>query len=293
MIKSIDLKDLYYAPLTQDDGSAVAYGAMTKISGAIKAKITPKSDALKVYSDGVLSDSIDYISSIEVELNLSDLDMPTQAALLGHTITGGVVKINKEDQAPWVGIAFRAMKSNKKWRYMKLLKGKFTLPDDETQTREDKLTAQTATIKGTFTFRVYDGDLQYKTDEDQTDYVPATGSGWFTTFGPTDTTPPTRSSITPTLNATGVAVGSTVVWVFSEAIQPGCVNAQNFFLVKDSDGSIVAGTLTLTVSNTTVTFTPGSNLTAAAVYRPVYTTGVKDLAGNAIAAQYVSKFTCA
>ena len=55
----------------------------------------------------------------------------------------------------------------------------------------------------------------------------------------------------------------------------------------------MAGTLALSNGNKTVTFTPSGNLTAAAVYRPVVGTGVKDLAGNALAAQSVTKFTCA
>ena len=288
MIKSIDLRDLYYAPLTADASGGVTYGAMVKLAGAIKAKITPKGDTINVFSDSMLGDSVDYISSYDVELNLSDLDIPSQAALLGHTITGGVMEVAATDQAPFVGIAFRAMKSNKKWRYVKLLKGKFSIPDDENNTREDKLTPITATIKGTFFFRI-----KQTTDEDQSDYNAGTGSAWFTTFGPTDTTPPTISSVTPANNATGVAIGTTVAWVFSEALQPSCVNGGNFALVKDADGSNVAGTFVQSNGGKTVTFTPSSNLTAAAAYRAIVLTDAVDLAGNHLAAPSVTKFTCA
>ncbi len=293
MLKTIDLRDLHFAPLTSDTAAGATYGAMTKIAGLIKAKITPKGETLNQYSDGVLSDSVDYISSYEIELNLTDLDIPTQAVFLGHTITGGVMVTGALDQAPWLGIAFRAQKSNKKWRYVKMLKGKFSIPDDEMNTREDKLAGQTATIKGVFVCRIYDDNLKEVTDEDQSDYNPATGAAWFTAFGASDTTPPTLSSTTPTTNATGVAVGSTYQWAFSEAIQPGCVTNANFFLAKDADGAAVAGTLSLSGDKQTVTFTPTANLSAATAYRAICTVGVRDLAGNALAANQVRKFTTA
>jgi phi13 family phage major tail protein len=293
MIKTIDVRDFYVAPLTSDTSGGAVYGAMTKLAGLIKIKLTPKSDRLDQYSDSVLADSVDFISSYELEVNLSDLDIPSQALILGHTVTGGVLEVAATDQAPWVGIAFRAQKSNKKWRYVKLLKAKFAIPDDESQTREAKLTGGTATIKAICVCRIYDDKLKQTTDEDQADYNAATGAAWFSAFGAADSTPPTLASVTPASNATGISTGSTVAWVFSEAIQPGCVTKDNFMLVKDSDGSIVAGTLVQSNAGKTVTFTPTSALTGAAVYRPVYTTGVKDLAGNPIAAGAVSKFTCA
>jgi len=293
MIKTIDVRDLYYAPLSSDTSSGATYGAMVKLAGIIKLKLTPKADRLNLYSDGVLGDSVDYIAQYEAEFNLSDFDIPSQAALLGHTITGGVMEVAATDQAPWVGLAFRAQKSNKKWRYVKILKAKFSIPDDENQTREEKMTAGTATIKALCVCRIYDDKLKQTTDEDQADYNAATGAAWFTAFGAADSTPPTMASITPALNATGIATVSTVAWVFSEAIQPGCVTKDNFFLVKDSDGTIVTGALVQSNLNKTVTLTPGAALTSGAVYRPVYSSGVKDLAGNAIAAQYVSKFTVA
>ena len=293
MIKSIDIRDLHVAPLTSDTSDGVTYGAMTKLAGLIKAKLTPKTDRLNVYSDGVLGDSVDYVSQYEIEFNLSDLDIPSQALIFGQTITGGVLETGAMDQAPWMGVAFRAQKSNKKWRYVKMLKAKFIIPEDESQSREDKLTAGTATVKALCVCRIYDDKLKQVTDEDQADYNAATGAAWFTAFGPADSTPPTLTSVTPALNATAVATSTTVVWLFSEAIQPGCVTKDNFMLIKDSDGSVVAGTLVQSNGNRTVTFTPTSALTGAAVYRPVYTSGVKDLAGNAIANGAVSKFTCA
>lgn len=295
MIRAIDIKDLTYALLTSANvaGTAPTYGTPVKVAGLVSAKITPKGDTQNQYSDGVLSDSVDFIGSYEVELEVTDIDFATQAVWLGHTITGGVMEEQDLDQAPLLAIAFRAMKSNKKYRYVRMLCGKFSIPDEESKSKTEKLELQTAKIKGVFFARAYDEKLKQTTDEDQTDYNAATGAAWFTSFGAADSTPPTISSVTPAANATGVAIGTTVAWVFSEAIAPACVNSGNFAVVKDTDGSNVAGALVQSNGGKTVTFTPTGNLTAAAAYRAIVTPGVTDLAGNHLAAPSVTKFTCA
>jgi hypothetical protein len=108
----------------------------------------------------------------------------------------------------------------------------------------------------------------------------------------TDTTPPT-ATIAPANNATAVAVSTKPAWTFSEAIQPSAVNQANF-LVQKADGSgIVAGTLSLSTDRKVVTFTPSANLTAATAYMAIAGVGIKDIAGNALAAPLVTKFTTA
>ena len=109
----------------------------------------------------------------------------------------------------------------------------------------------------------------------------------------TDTVAPTIASTVPAANATAIAVGASMNWTFSEAIQSALVTARHFGLVKDTDGSVVAGALSVSGDNKTVTFTPTANLTAATAYRPVVMPGVKDVSGNELAAMDVRKFTTA
>jgi hypothetical protein len=132
-------------------------------------------------------------------------------------------------------------------------------------------------------------DLEFnvmaKTDE------PA-GEEW-AAFDPytADTTAPTVSSTTPTDAATNVAVTSTVVWNFSEAVRTMDVNAQNFYLIK-ADGTAVATTLAVSNSDQRVTLTPSSNLSAATAYIAVCNY-VRDVAGNALEARSIVNFTTA
>lgn len=289
----IGLKNLYYAVLTKDDAAGVQYLAPVKIAGAINAKISPKSNTEVLYADDGPDETATALGEIDVEFEAKDISLTDQAALLGHSIVGGVMLKKSTDAAPYVALGFMSKKSNGHYRYIWLTKGMFALPDQEYATGEDKPKFQTPKLKGTFVKRAYDDLWQRIADEDHPDYAASIGSNWFNTVeGTIDTTPPTVT-VVPANNATGTAVGSAVNWTFSEAILASLVTDSNFFLIKDSDGSAVAGTLSINTARTVVTFTPGANLTAATAYRAICTKDVSDLAGNKLAANSVTKFTTA
>jgi hypothetical protein len=105
------------------------------------------------------------------------------------------------------------------------------------------------------------------------------------TPAPTDTTPPKVNSTNPADRQTGVAVNADVTATFSEAVKS--VSGTTFTL--KAGGTSVAGTVTL--SGTTATFNPSAPLANATTYTATITTGVTDLANNALAANYVWTFT--
>ncbi len=289
----VGLNSLYYAVLTKDDATGVSYLAPVKIAGAINAKISPKSNTEVLYADDGPDETATALGEIDVEFEAKDISLTDQAALLGHSIVGGVMLKKATDVAPYVALGFMSKKSNGHYRYIWLTKGMFALPDQEYATGEDKPKFQTPKLKGTFVKRAYDDLWQRIADEDHPDYVASIGANWFNSVeGTADTTPPTVT-VVPANNATNVAVGASVNWTFSEAILASLVTDSNFFVVKDSDGSAVAGTLSINTARTVVTFTPGANLTAATAYRAICTKDVCDLAGNRLAANSVTKFTTA
>jgi hypothetical protein len=107
----------------------------------------------------------------------------------------------------------------------------------------------------------------------------------FTTAAAADATPPTVSSTNPAGNQTGVAVNADVTATFSEAVKS--VSATTFTVMAGN--TPVAGAVTL--SGTTATFNPSASLANATTYTATITTGVTDLANNALAAGKVWTFT--
>ena len=98
---------------------------------------------------------------------------------------------------------------------------------------------------------------------------------------------PTVTSTDPLNNATGVARNKVVAINFNEARDPSTINASTLTLKQGA--TEVSGTVAY--SGTTATFTPSNILAAGIAYTATITTGAKDLAGNALAANTVWSFT--
>jgi hypothetical protein len=103
-----------------------------------------------------------------------------------------------------------------------------------------------------------------------------------------DTTPPTVSSTVPVDIATLVATNTAIAATFSEAMDVATIIAANFTV-----SPTVAGTVTYDATSMVATFAPTSDLAVSTVYTVTVTTGVKDSAGNAMAASKVWSFTTA
>ncbi len=91
----------------------------------------------------------------------------------------------------------------------------------------------------------------------------------------------------PLNSATGVALNKVVSLTFSGAMDPATINSSTFTLTQGT--TVIPGAVAYT--GITATFTPTSALAGNTVYTSTVTTGAKDLAGNAIAANKVWSFT--
>ncbi|MHB8853304.1 MAG: Ig-like domain-containing protein [Ignavibacteriaceae bacterium] len=109
----------------------------------------------------------------------------------------------------------------------------------------------------------------------------------FTTSAAVVVTPPTVISTNPLNTATAVALNQKIAATFSTSMDASTIQTSTFTLMQ--------GTTTVTgfisYSGIIATFTPASNLAPNTVYTATITTGTKDLAGNALANNYVWSFT--
>jgi hypothetical protein len=104
---------------------------------------------------------------------------------------------------------------------------------------------------------------------------------------PAVTPAPTVSFIAPANAATGIALNANITATFSEAMNASTITTTTFTLKQGI--TPVSGAVTYV--GTTAIFNPASNLTASAIYTATVTTGVKDLAGNALAVNKTWSFT--
>ena len=104
---------------------------------------------------------------------------------------------------------------------------------------------------------------------------------------PTDAAAPTVSSTVPLNAATGVAINSAMAATFSEAMDPLTITSTTFTLKQ----GVTAVSGVVTYLGFTATLKPATNLASSTIYTATVTTGAKDLAGNALASNYVWSFT--
>ena len=109
----------------------------------------------------------------------------------------------------------------------------------------------------------------------------------FTTTLAADILPPIVNSTNPPNNATGVERNKVVTLTFSEEMDPLTINSNTFTLKQGTTN--VPGTVGYSVK--TANFTPSTTLAAGLIYSATITTGAKDLAGNALAANLDWNFT--
>ena len=116
----------------------------------------------------------------------------------------------------------------------------------------------------------------------------ATDYSWsFTTGAALDVSSPVVNTTVPFNLATGVATNSSVTTVFSEVMDPATISDATFTL-RQGTTPVSGG---VTYSGVTAVFKPAGNLSPSLQYTATVSTGARDLAGNALAADRVWRFT--
>lgn len=102
-----------------------------------------------------------------------------------------------------------------------------------------------------------------------------------------DLTPPTLQATSPQSEASGVAPDAIITATFSEPIAPASATAQS--VVVSAAGAQVAGTVS--VAGAIVRFTPQAPLRLDTLYTATFSTGLRDLAHNALPVAYTWRFS--
>ncbi|HEY7090888.1 MAG TPA: N,N-dimethylformamidase beta subunit family domain-containing protein, partial [Tepidisphaeraceae bacterium] len=117
--------------------------------------------------------------------------------------------------------------------------------------------------------------------------VMTTPFSWsFTTSNPS--APPSIISVTPEAGATGVAKGAEIEATFSKLVQAASIS----FVLTDSAGNVVPGTVNYEDEENTASFTPNAALSPLTSYTATVS-GATDLSGNPMTSPYFWSFTTA
>ena len=112
----------------------------------------------------------------------------------------------------------------------------------------------------------------------------------FTTAAAIVVTPPKVISTIPANLATNVPLAQVVSATFSKPMNPATISSSTFTLTGPGS-TVVPGLVAYASVGDTLTFTPTANLAPSTLFTATITTGVADMAGNALVQNYVWTFT--
>jgi phi13 family phage major tail protein len=175
------LESVVIAPqLTDVKGGTATYGEVTQLIDAVNVKMTPTIDEANLFGDNAVAEIIKVFSQCDVDFEQLELLMENYRAISGaQKDSNGVTMDNGDDIAPYFAMGFKFKKTNKKFRYYWLLKGKFSAVEEEASTETDKAEATTQQLKATFIKRKCDGNWRFKVDEDEEGLVAGVLDTWF------------------------------------------------------------------------------------------------------------------
>lgn len=190
MATKIGCDNLVYAKMTTEDTpeQAPAYAEVVKAPGVMSLNINPNSSVETLFADDGPMEVASTLGKIDVEIQKNELTTQNKADLLGHEVdTNGALVYGDSDVAPWVAIGFRTLKSNGKYRYVWLYKGKFAEPEDNNETKGDGINFQSDTISGQFAKLNFAYNVngkskrpwKYELDADADNANEAAINGWF------------------------------------------------------------------------------------------------------------------
>ena len=165
---TIGLDKLYYAPITENADGEETYGEPAVLAKAISAELSVELNEAILYADDGAAEVVKEFKSGTLTLGIDDIGAEIASALSGATIdANGVVISGSDDGGTPVAVAFRARKSNGKYRYYWLYRVKFGIPATNLQTKGDSISFQTPTIEGTILRRNkvdYSGNHPWKAE---------------------------------------------------------------------------------------------------------------------------------
>lgn len=288
----VSVDNLHYAILTKDDATGVLYGTPKPFGPAVKISVDPDTPNANFYADGILQETATFVPGGKISIEASTLPFAIKADLFGHMLDnkGGIVD-NSNDVAPYVAILYKRTKSNGKSRWIRLLKCQFQEPKSDAETKDASIKFQDDVVEGVFLPRRYDNQWRYSVDEEEAGYVDISGTFFTAVDSTADTTRPEIASTVPAADATGVALNSTYAITFTKAMNPSTITADNIYLIDDTSGNAIAGTVSYDAATKTATLDPVGSLLANHKYTAIVDTDVADTLGNHIYTVVSRSFT--
>ena len=163
----IGLDNFHVARVLTDTAGGTTYDAAQRIINITQANINFNSGLSTFFADNGPAVAYSQLGEVDVTINIGDLTPAEYALLTGATrTTEGVVELDTAANPPELAVGFRAMKSNGEYRYIWLMKGKFSVPNANHQTKEASVNFQQQELMYRGLSRISDSMVMRRVDSD-------------------------------------------------------------------------------------------------------------------------------
>lgn len=160
-------KNVVVAKVLKNTATEYVCDTPIKLFRGISGKINVKRNSEKTYSDDAVEEVLSSFDSVEIELEGDSLENVKHALIYGSTLKDGILDEATTDEAAEVAIGFM-VKTKKGYNFHWYFCGKFSDEDsDEFETKQDKVSPKTKTIKGTFYGRELDQKFRRRVNEEE------------------------------------------------------------------------------------------------------------------------------
>ncbi|EDT84655.1 phage tail protein [Clostridium botulinum] len=167
VVPVVGFEKIYVAHVLQDDINGMKFDTPRYLPGVKELGLKPKINVDDFYAENKLWLSDSTLANVDTELDITDLDKENENYCMGHKLAeeGGVM-YHDDDKAPSLAILGKAIKGNRKARYIVIYNGTFSIGDESYKGKEGKSNFQTKKMKGSFAPLKNNGLWKWKVDEE-------------------------------------------------------------------------------------------------------------------------------
>jgi phi13 family phage major tail protein len=170
----------YFAPFL--DEIAETYEEPFKLDPIAELSVEPEVNTASQYGDNIAIETASAMGAINATIAFTGLTPEIEAKLLGHTYVTADRRVIKaaSDIAPLGAFLYRRMRADGGYRYKVLYRGRFSIPKEETKTKEDQIEFQNSELGAVFMPRLSDQVYDMSIDADKA--TPLVPDKWATKF---------------------------------------------------------------------------------------------------------------
>lgn len=171
-IPTIGVDRYTFFKLTSDTSQGAAYSAPVSLKGTVQISPTDSGGSDTFDADNGAYEVETYIEKMGHEIENADIPPEVDAMWRGLETKNGGVLVDGSPKTVYFGVAWRLLKTDGTYRYVKYFKGAYSFASNVGgKTRPSSGAAEKQTAKATYTAvkRDYDGNMYFYIDADQID----------------------------------------------------------------------------------------------------------------------------